>query len=59
MVIHLNNIKTINSPVCKKCKEKLDQRVPRGILVKKLFFWLPLKRYMCFKCNKKVYVWVK
>lgn len=59
MVIPLSDSKTINAPACRKCKNKLDQRVPRGYLFKTLLFWLPVKRYLCFKCNKKMYVWVK
>lgn len=57
MVITLSNTKTSNSPLCRKCKTKLEQRVPRGYLFKSILFWLPVKRYLCFKCNKKVYVW--
>jgi len=46
-----------NTPVCKKCnKGKLDERVPRDVVVKKLFFWLPLKRFRCSYCNKKTYL---
>jgi hypothetical protein len=56
MVIPLNNSKTTNYPVCAKCNSKLDQRVPRGVIVKTFLFWLPIKRYLCFKCNKKKYV---
>lgn len=44
------------APVCPRCKSELDNRVPRGFLVKKFLFFLPLKRYMCYKCQRKRYV---
>lgn len=43
-------------PVCSKCKKRLDGRVPRGRLVKMFLFWLPLKRYKCIACNRKLYI---
>jgi hypothetical protein len=43
-------------PLCVKCKTPLDGRVPRGSFVKKFLFWLPIKRYVCFTCNRKRYV---
>jgi ribosomal protein L37AE/L43A len=43
-------------PVCPKCKSELDNRVPRSFFVKNLLFFLPLKRYMCYKCQRKRYV---
>lgn len=43
-------------PVCPRCKSELDNRVPRGFLVKKFLFFLPLKRYICYKCQRKRYV---
>ncbi len=44
------------APVCPRCKSELDNRVPRGFLVKNLLFFLPLKRYMCYRCQRKRYV---
>lgn len=42
--------------ICPKCgAHPLDQRIPRGHLVKLFFFWLPLKRYLCTKCFRKTY----
>jgi len=41
---------------CPRCKTELHTRVPRGRLVKSLFFWMSLKRYRCDKCLKYVYV---
>jgi len=43
--------------VCPKCKGELDTRVSRGLFVKTLLFWLPVKRYICYKCRRKKYVW--
>lgn len=51
--------KTKKSPVCPRCKSALDNRVPRSFLVKKLLFFLPIKRYMCYKCQRKRYVLVQ
>jgi ribosomal protein L37AE/L43A len=43
-------------PLCPKCKTELDNRISRGFLVKKFLFFLPLKRYICYKCQRKRYV---
>ncbi len=43
--------------ICPKCKKgHLDERVPRGTLVKTLLFWLPVRRYRCYNCYKKTYI---
>jgi hypothetical protein len=26
------------------------ERIPRGSLIKTFLFWLPIKRYRCYKC---------
>lgn len=44
------------TPVCPRCKVELDGRVPRGFLVKHLLFFLPLKRYICYRCQRKRYI---
>jgi hypothetical protein len=45
---------------CPKCKHGvLDERVPRGFLVKYLLGFLPLRRYICYACFKKSYMWHK
>jgi len=42
---------------CKKCNLGiLENRVKRPILVKVVLFWLPIKRYKCYYCNKKSYI---
>lgn len=44
---------------CRKCKKPFGYRVQRHYLVKKIFFFLPLRRYFCDVCFRKRYVWVK
>ncbi|WP_345331786.1 hypothetical protein [Mucilaginibacter defluvii] len=44
---------------CPHCHNKLSgERVHRGFFVRNFLFWLPIKRYMCYKCSKKLYLWV-
>jgi len=38
---------------CGKGKRADLERISRGMLVKTLLFWLPLKRYKCMKCRRK------
>jgi len=46
-----------NVLICPKCKVgSLKERVPRSKFVKTFLFFIPLKRYRCYKCNKKPYV---
>lgn len=61
MVIPVNSIESIGSKgkkihLCPKCKSQLDDRIPRSFFVKTLLFFLPLKRYMCYRCQRKTYV---
>lgn len=46
-------------PICKKCKQGLHLRIPRGVLIKTFLFWLPMKKYFCTNCLRKRYVIVK
>jgi hypothetical protein len=39
--------------ICSFCKHSSTDRIPRNWLVKLLFGWLPVKRYMCYKCKRK------
>lgn len=41
--------------VCTKCKSAFDERIQRGYFVRKFLFWLPLKRYICYKCKRSKY----
>jgi len=63
MVVSLNqgenSVKTTRKkPRCPRCQSELDARVHRSFFVKHFLFWLPLRRYACYKCNRKVYIWV-
>lgn len=43
---------------CPRCDAAwLHDRVPRPWWVKTFLFFLPLKRYTCYRCKKKTYVW--
>lgn len=54
------NIDSSKRLVCPKCKEgKLQERVPRSFFVKTFLFFVPMKRYRCYKCNKKPYIVIK
>ncbi|MDN5287826.1 MAG: hypothetical protein JWR38_4100 [Mucilaginibacter sp.] len=47
---------TSHSLHCRRCKTSVS-RIPRGPLVKFAFFWLPLKKYVCYRCHRKTYRW--
>lgn len=62
MVLSLNNRDEHDDSakkalMCPKCKISIQpaDRVSRGWLVKYLLFWMPLKRYICYRCNRKYY----
>lgn len=45
--------------ICPHCHNELSgDRVHRGFFVKNFLFFLPLKRYLCYKCSKKSYIWI-
>jgi transposase-like protein len=61
MVIQINSNESIRTehkkmPLCPRCKTELDSRVPRSFFVKTVLFFLPLKRYICYRCQRKRYV---
>jgi hypothetical protein len=61
MTIPLNSEQGLKATVkkkaiCPKCKTELDARVPRGFIAKNILFFLPLKRYVCYRCQRKRYV---
>jgi ribosomal protein L37AE/L43A len=61
MVLPINSQQDLGTdqkklPVCPKCKDELDNRVPRGFFVKHFLFFLPLKRYVCYRCQRKRYI---
>jgi len=44
--------------LCPLCKRgHLQDRVPRAQWVKTFFFFLPLKRFKCYACYKRPYIW--
>lgn len=45
-----------DSSICWRCQKELNIRVKRPVLIKFLFFWLPLKAYYCPNCITKRYV---
>ncbi|MCC8425146.1 hypothetical protein [Mucilaginibacter sp. UR6-11] len=40
---------------CLHCQAITIYRIPRGVLVKLLLFWLPLKHYHCSTCRRNFY----
>jgi len=52
-------VNTQSLPLCKKCNAPFDERIKRHRAVKFFFFFLPLKRYHCWSCNSRQYVWDK
>lgn len=53
----LENKQLRKAPLCPKCKVELSHRVRRGMLFKSVLKWLPVRRYYCYKCKRKHYVW--
>lgn len=54
--IDLSKIKSPKSYHCPKCDTLTDYRVHRSLVVKKLLFFMPLKRYWCPRCFNRFYV---
>lgn len=44
---------------CPKCNLALIQRVHRANFIRTLFPWLPVRRYICYRCKKKYHVYHK
>lgn len=62
MVLTPNNQDTENNVLkkallCPKCKTALRHRIKRGFVVKNILNWLPVKRFYCYKCKRKLYIW--
>jgi len=38
---------------CGKTSRSELERIPRGFLIKTFLFWLPVKRYKCYRCRRK------
>jgi hypothetical protein len=41
---------------CGKAGRNELERISRGAVVKTFFFWLPIKRYKCYKCKRKKWI---
>jgi hypothetical protein len=46
------------SVVCFKCKSALDSRAHRGWFVKTFLFWLPIRKFKCYKCKRTQYAFI-
>lgn len=44
--------------VCFKCKTTLDSRAHRSLFVKTFLFWLPIRKFKCYKCKRTQYAFV-
>lgn len=45
-----------NTCPCGKGDRAELERIHRGFLVKTFLFWLPLKKYKCYKCMRSMYM---
>jgi hypothetical protein len=48
----------VTGPLCpcgKTSRSELE-RISRGSVIKTFFFWLPIKRYKCYKCKRKKWI---
>ncbi|MEN0052757.1 MAG: hypothetical protein AAGC65_03775 [Mucilaginibacter sp.] len=50
---------TFQGPLCKRCHKASLSRIHRSPFVKMFLFFLPLKRYICYRCHRKTYRWDK
>ncbi|MDR6944567.1 hypothetical protein [Mucilaginibacter pocheonensis] len=48
---------TTNHGHCRYCGNTNLTRIPRGRFVRRFLFWLPLKKYVCYRCHHKTYRW--
>jgi len=58
-VENITNTHKEKTYTCLWCKSELRDRAHRGPLVKAFLFWLPIKRYWCYKCMRRKYVWAQ
>jgi transposase-like protein len=61
MVVQINpqqGVKTAQKKkfLCPRCRAELEDRVPRGFFARHVLFFLPIKRYICYRCHRKRYV---
>jgi hypothetical protein len=58
--LQANDVAPVKDTPCPKCKLGiLEDRVPRSYFVKKVLWFLPLKRYICYRCFRKSYIWYR
>jgi hypothetical protein len=58
--LEANKVALAKDIPCPKCKLGiLEDRVPRSYFVKRLLWFLPLKRYICYRCFKKSHIWYR
>jgi hypothetical protein len=67
MTAELNTKRAINDTVetkplnaqkelrCRGCNNNNLSRIKRGPLVRTFLSWLPIKYYICYRCNRKTY----
>ncbi|WP_184549370.1 hypothetical protein [Mucilaginibacter sp. FT3.2] len=53
-IVRIKPVATQKELRCRSCKADLS-RIKRGPVVRALFFWLPLKHYVCYRCSRKTY----
>jgi len=48
----------VSEPLCPcgKANRSDMERIPRGRLVKTFLFWLPLRKYKCYRCSRNKWV---
>jgi hypothetical protein len=49
-------IRKKTATVCSKCKSALESRAHRSWFVKTFLFWLPIRKFKCYKCKRTQYV---
>lgn len=55
MITAVSNDPSQKEYICPRCNVELKHRVHRAVIVKALLFFLPVKRFKCYKCRKKYY----
>lgn len=56
VIVHIGN-RVHTGKQCPRCKTAHTlERVHRPYWVKTLLFFLPLKRYACYRCKRKFYL---
>jgi hypothetical protein len=48
-----SNVEPKSDRRCAHCESYAVERIPRSIFMKSFFFWIPVKRYICYSCLHK------